>query len=649
MELTRANTPAIPATPVPARPRSRTPARRTACSLALVLAALALAGCSAHRYRAAVDRSAYRIIEDTQREALGRTNAFTVEIAANELRQRLLVDQNLPRGGPASLGSHYLDPIDHWPRDSYLESDHRLTANPNAATNPPVVLSLIDALQIAARNNRQYQRNKEDLFRAALDLDLERDEFRGTFAGLISGRYDQDRTGLAAPNGDVDESLAAPNGDVDESLGASTSFGVGQRLKSGAEFSLQLSWNLLQLLRPEWATSDSVFGDASVSIPLLRGAGRHIVAEPLTQAERNVVYAIYEFEDFKRSFAVQVADRYLSVLQNLNQVQNAEENYRGLIASTRRARRLLDAGNLPPIQVDQAIQNELSARNRWVSARENYAATLDSFKILLGLPTDAALTLDPEELKKLSDAVGSVLAGGVEIEYESEIPPADAPIVLEEPSNENAGPLELEPERAIRLALEHRLDLRIAQGRVYDAQRRIVIAADQLRADVSLFGSASLAADRVSDLTFNEGDYNALLNVDLPLERTSEAIAYRESYLNLEQSVGSLQELEDSIKLDVLDRLRILREARESLRIQALSVELAQRRVRSANLYLQAGRAEIRDFLEAQEDLLSAQNSLTAATVDYRVAELALQRDLGLLQVDSDGLWREFKPEKEKS
>jgi outer membrane protein TolC len=73
-------------------------------------------------------------------------------------------------------------------------------------------------------------------------------------------------------------------------------------------------------------------------------------------------------------------------------------------------------------------------------------------------------------------------------------------------------------------------------------------------------------------------------------------------------------------------------------------VELARRRVRSTNLYLQAGRVEIRDALEAQEALLSAQNALTTALVNYRVAELELQRDLDLLQITPEGLWEEFDP-----
>ena len=83
---------------------------------------------------------------------------------------------------------------------------------------------------------------------------------------------------------------------------------------------------------------------------------------------------------------------------------------------------------------------------------------------------------------------------------------------------------------------------------------------------------------------------------------------------------------------------------RESLLIQARSVKLAQKRVESTNLFLEAGRAQIRDLLEAQEALLSAQNALTAAIINYRVAELQLQRDMGVLKISEKGLWQEYSP-----
>ena len=105
-----------------------------------------------------------------------------------------------------------------------------------------------------------------------------------------------------------------------------------------------------------------------------------------------------------------------------------------------------------------------------------------------------------------------------------------------------------------------------------------------------------------------------------------------------------MQALEDQIKLDVRNKLADLLESREGLKIQANSVIVAQRRVRSSNLFFEAGQAQIRDLLEAQDALLSAQNALTSALVSYRVAELELQTDIGLLEVDEKGLWHEYSP-----
>jgi len=80
------------------------------------------------------------------------------------------------------------------------------------------------------------------------------------------------------------------------------------------------------------------------------------------------------------------------------------------------------------------------------------------------------------------------------------------------------------------------------------------------------------------------------------------------------------------------------------VQINAKGVQVAEKRVRSVNMFLEAGEAQIRDLLEAQSALLGAQDALTSAIVNYRVAELELQRDMGLLQVDEKGLWREFNP-----
>jgi outer membrane protein TolC len=302
--------------------------------------------------------------------------------------------------------------------------------------------------------------------------------------------------------------------------------------------------------------------------------------------------------------------------------------------------------------VDQAVQNELSARNRWVDAQQNYVSGLDGFKVTLGLPTDANVVLDREELSRLTNETSSVI---IQPEADSDanapVLPADAPVELRPAGTYRPGEFEMDPEKAIKIAFKNRNDLLSAIGQVYDGQRGVIVAADQLNAELTLLGTANLGNGRSigsnapdEHLRFDRAQYNALLTLNLPIDRQVERDNYRLAIVDLEKNIRAQQLLEDQIKQQVRSRLRDLLGSRESVQIQAQAVKLAEKRVKSTDLFLQAGRAQVRDLLDAQESLLSAQNSLTAAIVGYRVAELELQRDMGVLTVDEKGLWKEFRP-----
>lgn len=74
-------------------------------------------------------------------------------------------------------------------------------------------------------------------------------------------------------------------------------------------------------------------------------------------------------------------------------------------------------------------------------------------------------------------------------------------------------------------------------------------------------------------------------------------------------------------------------------------MSLAQQRVDNTFLLLQYSspgnrRATVRDVLDAQKDLLRAQNDATDALVDYNIALLEFHRDAGVLQIKPDGMWQ---------
>lgn len=602
----------------------------------LVVCCLLVTGCLPAEYRQRADAAATSIVTQKQREALGHNESFSVHPAEDLLRRRLLHGQELPSIGPASLGTSQLVPVDHWP-ESPGEDAAPISESPESlpvAIVPSLRISLLHALTIAALHNRDYQTSKETVFQSALDLDLARHDFSTSFAGSAESSYSQDRSD-----------------GVTEGVAGTLAGSVSRTLASGAALTANIGWDLVRMLTPGHASSGALFGDASITIPLLRGAGRHIAAEPLTQAERDTLYAIWGFERYKKTFAVQVAETYFSVLQSEDQLKNQEENYRGLIVSSRRARRLAEAGKLPQVQVDQAVQSELRARDRWVTARQSFARSLDEAKILLGLPTDAVIALDRDELQRLAREINSRMAYLGEERQAALVPPADAPVEVEPPAIGERGQYELDADQAIRLAFAHRLDIRVTEGRVYDAQRQVVVAADRLRPELTLFGSAAVGSRRTlatantgSSNRFNldRGVFEGLLTLDLPFDRTAEAIEYRDSFIRLNQAVRAVQELEDQIKLEVRNTLRSLEQARASLKIQYLAVRLAERRVRGSELELQAGRSQMRDLLDSRDALLTARNALTAAMINYRMAELMMQRDTGLLEVDGNGFWREY-------
>lgn len=715
---------------MPSAPRLHRLGLGVAATLCCVLAA----GCiSPQRAVRDADATAYGIIEEKQLAALGHTEEFTLESPEDELRRRLMLDQQLPGAGPASFGQAFLPPVPEQPegvsagealpetavvvggpeplvkgvRKPTLSTDvflydiglnpesglveredappPALVLGPAAPEDEPLVLqiTLADALGIGARNSRGYQSQKESVFLSALDLDLERDQFEFRFGGFIDA--------------DIQSSLGGDDGDDVTGLVVSPGFNATKLFKNGMSMTTRIGIDLAKLLSGDKSSAFGTFADATINIPLLRGAGVEVATEPLQQAERETIYSIWEFERFKGEFAVDVFSQYLRILSTYDQAENAVSAYELLRDNVARSRALYDTGRIPGIDVDQLASEELRARERVLLAIQRYESALDSFKVFLGLPPDARVILDAAELRALDPVAERVLGSlpaaadtslpastqdasdQVDIEEQlslegrpsSEPPPAGpatqpatqpatGPTTLPEPAQPEdlpAGLPEISPiqtlteadQIAIRTALKYRLDLAVQFARVADAQRATVVAADGLKADFDLnasaawgggLGALSGGADDTG-LRLDEGAYGAGASFELPIERTAERNSYRVSLINVDRAIRAAQEQEDRVKLDILNALRDLRVAAEDLRIQSYAIATAQRRVDAANMFFDLGQGEARDLTEAIAALNNARDSFTSSLIDFRVAELSLQRDLGLLQVGGDGAFVE--------
>jgi outer membrane protein TolC len=200
----------------------------------------------------------------------------------------------------------------------------------------------------------------------------------------------------------------------------------------------------------------------------------------------------------------------------------------------------------------------------------------------------------------------------------------------------------LTDDRAFRLALERRPDLFNAIDVFEDSKRKIVVAADRLKPDLLLFGDASLVSRGQTDYAkFNLNDYrvNGGVQLDLPLNRKLERNNYRASIISFERQLRTLSLFLDDLKNDVRTDLRTLDQSRQSYDIQVRAKALADRRVESSELSLQAGRVQVRDVVDAQTARVQAYNAATAALVDYHLTRMRLLLDLGVLKTQKEKFW----------
>jgi outer membrane protein TolC len=525
------------------------------CRALCIIIIFGLIGCSPEQYKAEADKEVYQIIDNKWRDEFGHKSNY------------IIGDSNVP------------------PSPDDLRVERAVPASG--------VITLAQAVAIATAYNREYQKQKEQLYLQALDLTLARHQFARRWFGTIDAKYNRDSE--------------------DEYVNSDAGAGFRQLLADGAMISIDIAMDWTRFLTGDPRTSLASLLSANASQPLLRGRGRQVVQENLTQAEREVLYQIRSFNRYRQGFVVSIADDYYRVLESKSSVTNAENSYYRFVESRKRLEIEVEAGQARPFDVDEAEQQALNAENRWVQAQQNYERALDEFKVRLSLPPDAEIELDENELKALEEI------GIIEPGYE-----------LDE---------------AVETASLRRLDLANSRDRTDDAARTVELAADGLGIELNLVGSAGVGSTPETDfdrLQFHRGNYSlGLESKDLGLDRKEERNAYREALIVLEQKQRQYEIERDRMELDVRQALRALKAEAERYRIQKMALNLAERRLETQQLLLEIGQSNVRLLLESQGALLEAQDDVTRALVAHAVAKLGFFRDIGILQVRPDGMWEQ--------
>lgn len=435
--------------------------RRTlAWTLALLPAGVGLSGCHRNQYRAQADQEAYCLIDEKQRDSGEAAPTLRINV---DRRSRMFDPFNpdrppMPEDDPAS--ARYMELVDGKKGYPFWKAN----GVTNTAENPDwwatlpldergiLVLNADDAVRLALLHSPTYQQNIETLYLSALDVSSERflldtQFFAGAQVDYLADGPDRNSAGNSSSR-----FLVGPFSKGRRPFSMQRKFATGADLVVGIANSI--TW---QLSGPDNQSATTVLDFALIQ-PLLRQAGRDVVLERLTLAERTLLANVRAFEQYRRGFYLQVvtgrqadagpsrrgglfggaglegftglgggfgrvaggggfgtgsdsgvpsAGGFIGLLQSQLEIQNQEENVARLRDNLLRLedtlRELLTTipatqETIPrqQLQVSQAQQALFSAQSSLINAKAAFEQQLDAFKRTMGLPSYICVELrDP--------------------------------------------------------------------------------------------------------------------------------------------------------------------------------------------------------------------------------------------------------------
>jgi len=406
------------------------PSRLAIALLALVV--IAVSGCSRTKYRCHADHEAYCAIAEKNFDSRWYVDDYSIEM---DPRSRYFDPYDpdrppMPADDPTSHQyMHFVDGKKGW-KHWHKYGDRLELENPvwrdalggyvELNDDGAVKLDVDAALKLAYMHAPFHQDQLETLYLSALDVTRERFRLDTQFFGGYDTNYNH-QGGLRPP------SLNAPAVNRDEVNRLTV--GRNPALALQAQRNLATAGELLVGFANsfvfEFTGSDANFASSFVNFslvqPLLRGAGRDIALEDLTNAERALLANVRAYYQYRQGFYTQIAigdlgiagprrgggstsinvagaggiSGYILLLDTLQRKRNAEDNLSLQEQALARLEAYLSMGAIDLEQVDQLRQRIEFDRSGLLQTDNTFENLLDGYKTrTLGLPPDLPIELD---------------------------------------------------------------------------------------------------------------------------------------------------------------------------------------------------------------------------------------------------------------
>jgi len=385
-------------------------------------------GCSRSHYRQKADKEAYALVKTVASDSRWQLQDYSLKAARDSrfydpfdpdcepmptddpTAHRLMKRVDGIKGSKA-WAKYGKTPYTENPRwQQYLSVDE----------TGAIVLDKETAVRLALKHSPAYQTSMEELYKSALLVSTQRYQFDAKFFGGNSLLYTVD-------------------GRPTTTLTDRPEVSVNRHLASGADIMVGLANTLTwQFSGEDTFSSQSVLNFTFIQ-PLLRGGGRAVALENLTQAERNFLASVRQMAYYQQGFYVSTmtgpsgvagpggapaggaGGGYYSLLSEQVKINNQMQQIATLEEALNRTTQMFIAGRIDKkSEVIRTRLQLLNSQNRLLQQKGQYEGAIEAYLQSLGLPPDQKVRVqDPlleqfeimsPSLQKLQEEVNLLLA-----------------------------------------------------------------------------------------------------------------------------------------------------------------------------------------------------------------------------------------------
>jgi outer membrane protein TolC len=456
--------------------------------------------------------------------------------------------------------------------ETTLQQNQQENQQESAPKGQEVKLTLSDIVVLALQNNRPLKNAYLERIAERQDLAVAEGKFLPNFTPTVSVSIAQFGLDRITTNGGLG---AGATISVTVPTGGELSFGwaVNGQTPNSNGFSIDTNGDIFE---PNL--------QLSFRQPLLRGAGINLNRASIDIARLTEQVNILNLKSTLIDTITNAIFAYRNLLQAQEQLKIEQQSLELAQQILEVNRALIEAGRVAPVDI---VQSQTAVANRQVSlltAQNNLEAT------------------------KLA------LIDLLDIEQTINIVAAETPI---------AKPTPLDSNKLRQLAFNSRPDYLRAQLNQKTSQILLLLAEDDKRWDLNLITSLNNTLNSTSDV-------RAGLVLSREFGDLTKQQRFVRSQVNLLQAENTLNDLNDSIQIQVTDRIRDVNLRFSQVERARQATELSERQLNIEREKQRLGRgAGIFEIVRLQNDLVSARNAELEATIEYLNALTRLDQTLG--------------------